>query len=125
MARILIAEDDPASSRLLTFRLNSLGHETIIAMDGGEALKTAIKEKPDLILLDIMMPVMNGFQVLWKLKSQEETKSIPIIILTAKTQENNIVFGLATGAADYITKPFSFAELTARVNRTLASRSQN
>ncbi|MFC1987333.1 response regulator transcription factor [Chloroflexota bacterium] len=121
MARILIAEDDPGSSRLLNFRLKSLGHETISVMDGGKALKTAAEEKPDLILLDIMMPVMNGFQVLLKLKSQEETKSIPIIILTAKTQEDNIVFGLATGAADYITKPFSFAELIARVNRALAA----
>lgn len=125
MARILIAEDDPGSSRLLNFRLKNLGHETIIVMDGGEALKTAIKEKPDLILLDIMMPILDGFQVLRRLKLQEETKDIPIIILTSKVQEKDIVFGLETGAADYVTKPFSFAELIARVNRTLASSSSS
>ncbi|MFQ6122671.1 MAG: response regulator transcription factor [Dehalococcoidales bacterium] len=125
MARILIVEDDPASSRLLNFRLKSLGHETIIAVDGGEALKTAMKEKPDLILLDIMMPIMNGFQVLHQLKAQEKTKDIPIIMLTSKVQEKDIVFGLESGAADYVTKPFSFAELIARVNRTLASRSSS
>lgn len=123
MARILIAEDDRGSGRLLEFRLNSLGHETIIVVDGGEALKTAMKEKPDLILLDIMMPIMNGFQALRKLKLQEGTKDIPIIMLTSKVQEKDIVLGLETGAADYVTKPFSFAELIARVNRTLASSS--
>jgi DNA-binding response OmpR family regulator len=125
LARILIAEDDPGSSRLLNFRLKSLGHDTIIVMDGGEALKTAVKEKPDLILLDIMMPVLNGFQVLQELKLQEETKGIPIIMLTSKVQEKDIVHGLKTGAADYVTKPFSFAELIARVNRTLTLGSQS
>jgi len=123
LARILIAEDDPGSGRLLIFRLKSFGHEPIIVVDGGEALKIAIKEKPDLILLDIMMPVMNGFQVLHKLKLQEETKDIPIIMLTSKVQEKDIVAAIESGAVDYITKPFSFAELNARVNRTLASRS--
>ena len=68
-----------------------------------------------------MMPVMDGFQVLRKLKSQEETKRIPVIILTAKGQEKDIVTGLEAGAADYVTKPFSFAELIARVNRAIAS----
>ena len=125
MARILIAEDDPGSGRLLTFRLKSLGHEPIIVVDGGEALNTAMKEKPDLILLDIMMPIMNGFQVLSKLKLQEETKDIPVIILTSKVQEKDVVSALESGAADYVTKPFSFAELIARVNRTLAPRSQS
>ena len=121
--KILIAEDDPGSIKLLNFRLKSLGHETIFAMDGEEALEIAAKEKPDLVLLDIMMPVINGFQVLQKLKSQEETKNIPVIMLTSKVQEKDVVFGLEAGAEDYITKPFSFAELNARVNRALAPRS--
>ena len=123
MARILIADDEPRNIKLLDFRLKSVGHETIFAMDGGEALEVTTKEKPDLVLLDIMMPVMNGFQVLRKLKSQEETKNIPVIMLTSKMQEKDIVFGLEAGAADYVTKPFSFAELNARVNRALASGS--
>ncbi len=123
MARILVAEDEPYILKALDFRLKNLGHEIIAAVDGGEALEIATKEKPDLVLLDIMMPVMDGFQVLRKLKSQEKTKNIPVIMLTAKSQEKDIVTGLEDGAADYITKPFSFAELIARVNRTLASRS--
>ncbi len=125
MARILIVDDDPRNLKLLDFRLKSVGHETIFAMDGGEALELATREKPDLVLLDIMMPVMDGFQVLRKLKSQEETKNIPVIMLTSKMQEKDIVFGIEAGATDYVTKPFSFAELKARVNRALASRSQN
>ena len=123
MARILVADDDPLSIKLLNFRLSSVGHEVIFAVNGGEALEIATREKPDLVLLDIMMPVMNGFQVLRKLKSQEETKNIPVIMLTSKVQEKDVVFGLEAGAEDYITKPFSFAELNARVNRALTSRS--
>jgi len=119
----LVAEDEPYILKALDFRLKNLGHEIIAAVDGGEALEIATKEKPDLVLLDIMMPVMDGFQVLRKLKSQKKTKNIPVIMLTAKSQEKDIVTGLEDGAADYITKPFSFAELIARVNRTLASRS--
>ncbi len=123
MARILVADDDPISIKLLNFRLRSVGHEVILAVNGGEALEIATREKPDLVLLDIMMPVMNGFQVLRKLKSQEETKNIPVIMLTSKVLEKDVVFGLEAGAEDYITKPFSFAELNARVNHVLASRS--
>lgn len=123
MARILVVEDDPYNIKILDFRFKSLGHEIISAVDGGKALEIASKEKPDLILLDVMMPVMNGFQVLRKLKSQEETKNIPVIMLTAKVHEKDIVGGLEAGAVDYVTKPFSFAELIARVNRTLSSQS--
>lgn len=121
MARILVAEDDPYILKMLDFRLKHLGHEIIDAVDGGQALEIATREKPDLVLLDIMMPVMDGFQVLRKLKSQEETKNIPVIMLTAKGQEKDIVTGLEAGAADYVTKPFNFAELIARINRALGS----
>lgn len=119
LARILVAEDEPYILKMLDFRLRRLGHEIIGAVDGGEALEFALEEKPDLVLLDIMMPVMDGFQVLRWLKSQEETRNIPVIMLTAKGQEKDIVAGLETGAVDYVTKPFSFAELIARVNRAL------
>lgn len=123
MARILVAEDETYILKMLDFRLKSLGHEVIGAADGGQALEFALREKPDLILLDIMMPVMDGFQVLRKLKSQEETKNIPVIMLTARGQEKDVVTGFGAGAADYVTKPFSFAELIARINRVLASHS--
>ena len=117
MSRILVAEDEPYILRIIEFRLQKLGHEIIRAVDGGEALEIASREKPDLVLLDIMMPVMDGLQVLRTLRSQEETKNIPVILLTAKGLEKDIVTGLESGATDYITKPFSFAEVIARVNR--------
>ncbi len=119
MARILVIEDDPRTRRLIEFRLRSLGYEISFAEDGGKAMKAAIDEKPDIILLDIMLPVMDGFQVLQKLKLEKETKDIPVIMLTAKVQEKDVVHGLEAGAVDYITKPFSFAELGARINHTL------
>ena len=120
MARILIAEDEPYILKMLDFRLKTLGHEIIGAVDGGQALDLASREEPDLVLLDVMMPVMDGFQVLRKLKSQKETKNIPVIMLTARGLEKDIVTGLEAGAADYVTKPFSFPELIARVNRAIA-----
>ena len=121
MSRILVAEDEPYILSMLEFRLKSLGHEIIRAVDGREALEFATTENPDLVLLDVMMPVMDGLQVLRNIKSQEETKNIPVIMLTAKGQDKDIVTGIETGAVDYVTKPFSFAELLARVNRALAS----
>lgn len=123
MARILVAEDEPYIGKMLDFRFRNLGHEVTRAINGGEALELASKEKPDLVVLDIMMPVLDGLQVLRKLKLQEETKNIPVVILTAKGMEKDIVKGLETGAVDYVIKPFSFAELMARVNRALAPRS--
>ncbi len=123
MARILVVEDEPRNYKLLEFRLKSLGHEVLGAVDGGEALEVASKENPNLILLDIMIPVIDGLQVLRKLKSQDETKTIPVIMVTARSQEKDIVDGLEAGAVDFVVKPFSFAELIARVNRVLASRS--
>ena len=121
MSRILVAEDEPYILRMLEFKLNSLGHEVIRAVDGGEALELAARESPDLVLLDVMMPVLDGYQVLRKLKSDDKTKDIPVIMLTAKGQEKDIVTGIEAGAVDYVTKPFSFVELIARVNRALAS----
>ena len=120
MSRILVAEDDAYIFRMLEFRLNSLGHEIIHAVDGAEALEFVARENPDLVLLDVMMPILDGFQVLRRLKSDDETKGIPVIMLTAKGQEKDIVFGIETGAVDYVTKPFSFAELIARINRALS-----
>ena len=121
MARILIAEDDPHTLLMLEFKLNSLGHEVISANDGGQALEVAESHSPDLVLLDLNMPVLDGFQVLRRLKSGSGTKDIPVIMLSAHGQEKEVVTGLEFGAVDYVTKPFSFAELIARVNRSLAS----
>jgi len=119
VARILVAEDEPHIFRMVDFKLQALGHQVIGATDGGEAIEAATTQKPDLILLDVMMPVMDGFQVLKKLKAQQETKGIPVIMLTAKSQERDVVTGLEGGAVDYVVKPFSFPELLARITSAL------
>lgn len=119
MAKILVAEDEPHIFRMIEFKLKALGHDVIGATDGGEAMEAATTQKPELILLDVMMPVMDGFQVLKKLKADDDTKEIPVIMLTAKSQERDVVTGLESGAEDYVVKPFSFPELLARINGAL------
>ena len=121
MAKILVSEDEPYISKMLEYRLVRLGHEILLATDGEQALALVESDHPDLVLLDVMMPVLGGFQVLRKMKQDDATSGIPVIILSAKGQENDIVTGLEYGAFDYITKPFSFPELIARINRALAS----
>jgi DNA-binding response OmpR family regulator len=120
MARILIVEDEANIFKLVSFRLKHLGHEVLWAQNGGQALETAHAEKPDLILLDVMIPVYDGFQVLRKLKADAETQRIPVIMLTARGHEKDVVTGIESGADDYVVKPFSFPELVARLNAVLA-----
>ena len=122
MVKILVAEDEPHILKMVDFKLRSQGYTVIGASDGGEAVVAASADRPDLILLDVMMPVMDGFEVLRTLKGEEATKDIPVIILTAKSQERDIVTGLESGAVDYVVKPFSFPELLARINSTLERR---
>ena len=121
MAKILVAEDEPSLYTLLEFRLHLLGHEILRANDGEQALALVESNRPDLVILDVMMPVMGGFQVLRKLKDDERTNSIPVIMLSAKGQEKHIITGLERGADDYITKPFGFPDLVDRINGVLAS----
>ena len=121
MAKILVAEDEPSLYKLLEFRLNSLGHEILLATDGKQALALVESDRPDLVLLDVMMPVMGGIEVLRKLKEDESTNGIPVIMLSAKGQEKDIFIGLERGADDYITKPFGFSDLVARINKALSS----
>ncbi|HEY3230315.1 MAG TPA: response regulator [Roseiflexaceae bacterium] len=120
MARILIAEDEANIFKLVSFRLKHLGHDVIWAQNGSQALEAAREQSPDLILLDVMMPVYDGFQVLKKLKADANTQPIPVIMLTARGHEKDVVTGIEGGADDYIVKPFSFPELIARVNAALA-----
>jgi DNA-binding response OmpR family regulator len=124
MARILIVEDEANIFKLVSFRLKHLGHEVLWAQNGGEALELARAEIPDLILLDVMIPVYDGFQVLKKLRADTETQAIPVIMLTARGHEKDVVAGIERGADDYVIKPFSFPELVARMNAVLARRSQ-
>jgi len=123
MARILIAEDEPHIFQLVEFRLQRLGHEIYWARDGEQALELAGAHAPDVIMLDVMMPILDGFQVLKRLKANPETKVMPVIMLTARGQESDIVSGIEGGASGYVVKPFSFPELIARVNAALAQGS--
>ena len=122
MARILIVEDEANIFKLVSFRLKHLGHEVLGAQNGGQGLEVARAEMPDLILLDVMIPVYDGFQVLRKLKADTQTQPIPVIMLTARGHEKDVVTGIEGGADDYIVKPFNFPELVARLNAVLARR---
>ena len=120
MTRILIADDEADILRMVKFRLTNSGYNVLEASNGGTALELVIQEQPDLVLLDVMMPVMDGFQVLRQLQENIRTRQIPVIMLTAKGQERDVVTGLQYGAVDYVTKPFSFPELEARIKIALS-----
>ena len=109
--RILIVEDEPDILNLLAFNLENSGFETIKAVDGYDALEKARKEAPDLVLLDLMLPKLDGFEVCRKIRENPGLKHIPIIMLTAKGEEVDTITGLELGADDYVTKPFSPKEL--------------
>src|SRR5690606_8796434 len=120
--KILVIEDEPTLSRLLSYNLTQEGYDTTVIEHGGEGLQTALQNKFDLIILDIMLPGMNGFEILNRL--HQNGVRTPVIILTARNAEEEVVQGLKHGADDYITKPFGVAELLARVSAVLR-RTQN
>ncbi|MDY6795800.1 MAG: response regulator [Actinomycetota bacterium] len=122
--RVLIVDDDATMVNLLSTILEIDGFETIKALSGEEALEMVFKEPPDLVLLDIMMPEMDGFEVLAKLRSDQSTKRMPIIMLTARTDDKDIFEGWRRGADEYITKPFDPSELVETIKMVL-SRSLN
>ena len=118
---VLIVEDERAIVEILKFNLKREGYETLEALDGQTGLQLAQTEDPDLILLDVMLPKMNGFDICKTLRA--ENRATPIIMLTAREEEMDKVFGLETGADDYMTKPFSMKELMARVKANIRRRS--
>ena len=119
MATILIAEDDHAISDLVAYNLERAGHTPLAAYDGLTALDVARRDKPELILLDQMMPGMDGHGVLRELRRDSRTQNIPVIFLTAKDTENDMLTGFNLGADDYISKPFSIRQVVARVKAVL------
>ena len=119
MTKILVADDDPNIRMLVKTILAGEGYEFFEAMDGSSAYDTAVSEKPDVILLDIMMPGRDGFEVLESLKGNPDTKLIPIILLTARRTPRDEQRGMQLGAADYITKPCTREELQHRVRLAL------
>ena len=118
---ILVVDDEPDLRELIGYNLKQSGHEAIDAGDGPTALELARSRLPDVIVLDVMMPGMNGIEVLHRLRGQSETNSIPVLMLTAKTEESNELDGFDAGADDYVAKPFSMRILIARI-KTLAKR---
>jgi twitching motility two-component system response regulator PilH len=110
-AKILVVEDSPTDMRLVTRLLEENGYSVITATDGEEAIEKAHRERPRLIVLDVILPKKNGFQVCRDLKASAETKDLPVIILTAKNQESDRFWGLKQGANEYITKPWKEEEL--------------
>jgi two-component system phosphate regulon response regulator PhoB len=113
--RILIIEDERALTEVLTYNLQREGYQTIVAHDGQEGLRKAQLLLPDLILLDLMLPVLDGLSVCRELRAGEQTRHIPILMLTAKAEETDQVVGFSLGADDYVTKPFSVKVLMQRV----------
>ena len=118
--RVLVADDDPDITEIISFSLRRHGYQVLTARNGQEALDLAQRDRPDVVILDVMMPRVDGFEVCRRLRLAGRT---PIIMLTAKDEENDKVFGLDVGADDYLTKPFSHKELLARI-RAVLRRSQ-
>ncbi len=120
MALIMIVEDSLTDQVAIQRIVESGGHRALVAKSGEDAIEMAIRERPDLILMDVMMPKMNGFQATRQLSSRPETANIPIIILTGRDQESDRVWGLRQGARDYVVKPPEKNELLSRIAKTLA-----
>lgn len=117
--RILIVEDEEAIVEVVSQTLRRHGYETASAADGDSALEMAFSLRPDLVILDLMLPKMDGWEVCRRLKADRQTASVPVLMLTARREERDVVEGLEIGADDYMKKPFSLAELAARVKALL------
>lgn len=121
MAKILIAEDEPDIRELVAFMLRFAGYEVLAASNGEEAVQTASREIPDLVLMDVRMPRMTGYDACRLMKANPNLRDVPVVFLSAKGQEAEIQSGLEAGAEEYLLKPFSPDELTNRV-RTILSK---
>ncbi len=117
--RILVVDDEPDITALVAYHLAKAGYRVSTAANGPDALKAAREERPDVVILDVMLPGVSGYDVLAELRRREETKDVGVILLTARREEPDRIRGLSLGADDYLTKPFSPAELALRVNALL------
>ena len=122
MARILIAEDEKDIRDLITFLLQFAGHEVIPTANGEEAYERARIEIPDLILMDVRMPKMTGYEACVKMKADDTIRHIPVVFLSAKGQDSEVAAGLDAGAAEYLLKPFSPDQLSEKVNSILSRK---
>jgi len=121
--RILAVDDEQAIVRLIEVSMGRQGHTVITASDGREAVAKAEAEQPDIILMDVMMPYVDGFEAIRLLKAKESTRDIPVILLTAKRHDADMLQGIESGAVSYLTKPFAPTELVALVEKILGERS--
>jgi len=120
--RILVVDDEPDITALVAYHLARAGFRVSTAHNGPDALKAAREERPDMIILDLMLPGLSGYDVLAELRQREETRDVGVILLTARREEPDRIRGLTLGADDYLTKPFSPQELRVRVGAHLAKR---
>jgi two-component system phosphate regulon response regulator PhoB len=117
--RILVAEDSTTVRKLVAARLRADGYDVLEAEDGEQALASALGERPDLIVLDKVMPKLDGFEVVRELRQHPETATLPIVMLTEQTGEDDVIGGLELGVTEYMPKPFSPRELSSRIRRAL------
>ncbi|NBV21431.1 MAG: response regulator [Proteobacteria bacterium] len=117
----MLAEDEPQTAQLIQFKLKQAGFTVVHAPDGEQALTLVAATRPDMIILDGLMPVFDGFEVLRRIKEDPRHRHIPVLMLTARSRDKDVVSGLELGAADYMVKPFSPTELLARVRKILGS----
>jgi DNA-binding response OmpR family regulator len=119
--KVLICDDDPLLVDLVQYRLASRGFDVVVAQDGGEAMARMESDRPDAVVLDAMMPVLDGYEVLRRIRENPATASVPVVMLTARRQEQDVLSALELGADDYMVKPFIPDELVARLGRLLES----
>ncbi len=119
MARIVVADDDVDIRELVEFKLSTMGHDVVTVGDGAAAIEACRAQKPDLAVLDVMMPGMSGLEAIRVMRADESLVDIPVILLTARAQESDVETGFDSGADDYVTKPFSPRELGSRVEALL------
>src|SRR5260370_17468351 len=117
--RVLVVDDEPDITGLLAYHLAKAGYRVITAANGSEALKSAREQRPDLVVLDLMLPGLSGYDVLGELRRREDTREVGVIVLTARKDERDRIKGLSLGADDYLAKPFSPQELVLRVGAIL------
>jgi DNA-binding response OmpR family regulator len=118
--KILVVDDEKALVSLVALHMRTAGHDVLIAHDGWAAIDMCKRDKPDLIILDLMLPKLNGWEVCRRLRGDDATKDVMVVMLSARSDDVDKLRGFSAGADDYVTKPFSPRELVARVNRILA-----
>ena len=119
---ILVADDEEDLRELVSYRLSRSGYEVVEAVDGQEAFELATERTPDLMVLDVMMPRLDGYELTRRVREQDSLRSVPVILLTARSQETDVSRGFDVGADDYLKKPFNPDELVARVRAVLGRR---